>query len=85
MDAPMNREQLALVVSSCLHGLNVRYDENNKYHSFISPALKKYFDLFRVCPEVAIDMGIPRLPIQVRIMNSETHAIGVDDHKVDVT
>lgn len=30
-------------------------------------------------------MGIPRLPIQVRIINNETYTIGVDDHEMDVT
>ena len=85
MNAPMYREQPTLAVSSCLLGMNVRYDGNNKHHLFISSLHNKHFDLFPVCPEVAIGMGVPRPPIQLRIINNETHAISVDDHEVDVT
>ncbi|MGB5178402.1 MAG: DUF523 and DUF1722 domain-containing protein [Gammaproteobacteria bacterium] len=81
----MNREQPALVVSSCLLGMNVRYDGNSKHDSFISSVLIKYFDLFPVCPEVAIGMGVPCPPIQLRIIDNETRAICIDDHEVDVT
>ena len=84
MDAPTNREQSTLAVSSCLLGMNVRYDGNSKQHSFISSVLNKHFDLFPVCPEVAIGMGVPRPPIQLRIIGNEIHAIRIDDHDVDV-
>ena len=81
----MSHEQPTLAVSSCLLGMNVRYDGNSKQHSFISSVLNKHFDLFPVCPEVAIGMGVPRPPIQLRIIGNEIHAIRIDDHDVDVT
>ena len=30
-------------------------------------------------------MGVPRPPIQIRIINNETYAIGIDNHQMDVT
>jgi len=81
----MNREQPALTVSSCLLGMNVRYNGNNRYHSFISSVLNEHFDLIPICPEVAIAMGVPRPPIQLRIIDNETRAIGFEDHEVYVT
>ena len=59
----MYHEQTTLAVSSCFLGMNVRYDGNNKHHLFISSLLTKHFDLFTVCPEVAIGMGVSRPPI----------------------
>jgi len=81
----MDCKQPALGVSSCLLVNNVRYDGNNKRHSFISTVLEKHFDLCPVCPEVAIGMGVPRERIQVRILDGESHAVGVDNHARDVT
>ena len=85
MNVFMHRKQPTLGVSSCLLGMNVRYDGNNKHHSFISSVLNKYFDLFPVCPEVAIGMGIPRAPIQLRILDGVLHAVHVGNHAKDVT
>ena len=65
--------------------MNVRYDGNSKHHLFISSVLNKHFDLFPVCPEVAIGMGVPRPPIQLRVINNVIRAIGVNDHETDVT
>ncbi|HBE92557.1 MAG TPA: hypothetical protein DDW55_08515 [Gammaproteobacteria bacterium] len=85
MNLFMNRKQPALGVSSCLLGMNVRYDGKNEHHCFISSVLNKHFELLPVCPEVAIGMGVPRAPIQLRILDSELHAIGVNNHAQDVT
>ena len=81
----MNRSQPILGISSCLLGMNVRFDGDNKHHSFISSVLDKHFDLFHDCPEVAIGMGVPRAPIQLRILDGDLHAVGVNDHRHDVT
>ena len=81
----MHRQQPVLGISSCLLGMNVRYDGNNEHHCFISSVLNKHFDLFPVCPEVAIGMGVPRAPIQLRILDDGLHAVGVNNHAQDVT
>ena len=85
MSASKHRQQPALGVSSCLLGMNVRHDGNNAQHSYISLVLKKYFDLFPVCPEAAIGMGVPRAPIQLRILDGELHAVDVNNRAQDVT
>ena len=85
MPSSMNRKQPALGVSSCLLGMNVRYDGNNKHHSFIASVLNKHFDLLPICPEVAIGMGVPRTPIQLRIIDGELHAVGAGNHVQNVT
>ena len=85
MDLFMNRKKPALGVISCLLGMNVRYDGSNKQHTFISSVLNKHFDLFPVCPEVAIGMGVLRASIQLRILDGELHAVGVNNQTQDVT
>ena len=81
----MHHKQPVLGVSSCLLGMNVRYDGSGKQHSFISSILDKYFELLPICPEVAIGMGVPRAPIQLRILDDQLHAIEVGNHAQDVT
>ena len=81
----MQHKQPVLGVSSCLLGMNVRYDGSDKQHSFISSILDKYFELLPICPEVAIGMGVPRAPIQLRILDDQLHAIEVGHHAKDVT
>jgi uncharacterized protein YbbK (DUF523 family)/uncharacterized protein YbgA (DUF1722 family) len=85
MQSFMNLKQPALGVSSCLLGMNVRHDGNNKHHSFIASVLNKHFDLFPICPEVTIGMGVPRTPIQLHILDGELHAVGVGNQVQDVT
>ena len=85
MNAFIHHKQPVLGVSSCLLGMNVRYDGSGKQHSFISSRLDKYFELLPICPEVAIGMGVPRAPIQLRILDDQLHAIEVGNHAQDVT
>jgi uncharacterized protein YbbK (DUF523 family)/uncharacterized protein YbgA (DUF1722 family) len=85
MNAFMHHKQPVLGVSSCLLGMNVRYDGSGKQHSFISSVLDKYFELLPICPEVAIGMGVPRAPIQLRILDGELHALEVANRARDVT
>ena len=85
MNSFVNPKQPVLGISSCLLGMNVRYDGNNKQHSFTTAVLNKHFDLFPVCPEMAIGMGVPRAPIQLRILDGELRAVDVGNHAQDVT
>ena len=53
-----------ILVSSCLLGLNTRYDGGNNAHKL----LLKYKDLQKfipICPEVEGGLSIPRLPAEI--------------------
>jgi len=47
-------------VSTCLLGMNVRYDGGHKRDRFITDMLSQYFEFVHICPEVEIGMGVPR-------------------------
>ncbi len=53
-------------VSGCLLGHKVRYDGSDKLQPCIEEVLGQYFRLAAFCPEVAIGLGVPRPPIQLR-------------------
>ena len=72
-------------ISSCLLGHNVRYDGGNKLNTYINEQLSRFFEFVPYCPEVAIDMGIPRPPIQLVEVNDGIHAQGIDDPSMDMT
>jgi uncharacterized protein YbgA (DUF1722 family)/uncharacterized protein YbbK (DUF523 family) len=60
----MNRP-VAIGVSACLLGNNVRYDGGNRHERFITDILGEYFRLVPVCPEVESGMPIPREPMRL--------------------
>lgn len=72
-------------VSSCLLGQNVRYDGGNKRHAYITEQLSQLFEFVPCCPEVAIEMGVPRPPIQLVELNDGIHALGIEDPTMDMT
>ncbi|MEM0368849.1 MAG: DUF523 domain-containing protein, partial [Desulfurococcaceae archaeon] len=51
-----------ILISECLGVKPVRYDGNIIYDNFIE-MLKKYVDIYPVCPEVGIGLGVPRNPL----------------------
>jgi len=77
--------EIAIGVSSCLLGENVRYDGSNRLDNYITATLATEFKLISFCPEVAIGMGIPRPPIQLVSQQGSLHALGKDDMTIDVT
>ena len=44
-------------ISSCLLGLEVRFDKGHKRDSYINGTLSDYFDFVPVCPEMATARG----------------------------
>lgn len=56
---------LAIAVSECLTGANVRHDGGNRRAAWPLDALGRLFRLRPVCPEVGIGMGVPRPPIRL--------------------
>ena len=78
-------EFLRIGVSACLVGEKVRYDGGDKRHDYVSRHLSRMCELVSICPEVAIDMGVPRPPIHLLKVGKHFKAVGVDDTTLDVT
>lgn len=51
---------IKLGVSSCLLGVNVRYDGGHRLDLYITDTLGRYFTIVQVCPEVECGMPVPR-------------------------
>ena len=78
-------QRILLGVSSCLLGNRVRYDGTHECDPFIVETLGQLFDFVPICPEVAIGMGVPRLPIMLQGEPTQLRAVGVDNPELDVT
>lgn len=78
-------KKIAVGISSCLLGDEVRYDGGHKRNSYIEQTLGQYFEFRRFCPEVASGMTIPRPPVQLRETEQGIRCVGVKDHSLDVT
>jgi uncharacterized protein YbgA (DUF1722 family)/uncharacterized protein YbbK (DUF523 family) len=85
---------LAIGISDCLLGNEVRYDGSGAKSSFPHRLLEGLFTYRGFCPEVGIGMGTPRAPI--RLVSSdpvrpddddavEVRAVGVTDATADFT
>ncbi|MCK5293724.1 MAG: DUF523 domain-containing protein [Arcobacteraceae bacterium] len=53
-----------LLVSSCLLGMNVKYDGGNNLIDNLDK-LNEIFEIFPVCPEVDGGMIVPRIPSEI--------------------
>jgi uncharacterized protein YbgA (DUF1722 family)/uncharacterized protein YbbK (DUF523 family) len=80
-----DRTPIRIGVSACLIGERVRYDGADKRDAFITETLGAVFDWVPICPEVAIGMGVPRLPIRLVGDIGAPQALGVDEPGLDVT
>ena len=76
--------QIRIAVSACLLGERVRYDGEEKTHPLIIK-LAHEFVLQPFCPEVAIDLGVPRAPLQLVTTSSGIRARGVTDPEHDIS
>ena len=47
--------------------------------------LEQRYQLVPVCPEMAIGLGVPRLPIQLRAYKDGYHAVVIENPKLDYT
>jgi len=52
--------KIKLGISSCLLGVNVRYDGGHKLDCSLKDTLGAYVDYVHVCPEVECGLGVPR-------------------------
>lgn len=78
-------KKIAVGISSCLLGQNVRFDGGHKYHAWINKRLAEHFEFRPFCPEVAIGLGIPREPVRLVNTDRGTRVLGVKDPSLDVT
>ncbi|MCK4711020.1 MAG: DUF523 domain-containing protein [Gammaproteobacteria bacterium] len=82
-----NTQIIKLAVSQCLLGDNVRYDGSSNLCTEISnlsiPNIQ--FNIIPFCPEVAIGMGTPRLPIQLDSVADMNRARRVNNPVEDFT
>lgn len=67
-----------IVVSECLYGTKCRYDGQG-YNDKVIQSLKDYVDIQTVCPELAIGLSIPRVPIRIE-MNKENEEYRLIDY-----
>jgi uncharacterized protein YbgA (DUF1722 family)/uncharacterized protein YbbK (DUF523 family) len=80
-----SQARIPVGISSCLLGQPVRFDSGHKRDAYVVDVLGKYFDYLPFCPEVGIEMGIPRPPIRLTGDPSQPRAVGVRVDDLDVT
>jgi uncharacterized protein YbgA (DUF1722 family)/uncharacterized protein YbbK (DUF523 family) len=83
-DAAATDRPIRIGISTCLLGEPVRYDGGHKHDRFITGTLAAYFDWVPVCPEVDIDLGIPRPTIRLERHNEDIRLV-MPDRDVDLT
>ncbi len=81
----MDNHKIKIAVSSCLLGEAVRYDGTDNYIEYITQLLAAEYNLISLCPEMAVGMGVPRLPIQLVDCESSIQALGVDNPENNMT
>ncbi len=59
-DAPSPPERIKVGISTCLLGVNVRFDGGHKRDAYVMGTLDEFFEWVPVCPEVEVGMGTPR-------------------------
>ncbi|WP_213875276.1 DUF523 and DUF1722 domain-containing protein [Pseudomonas sp. dw_358] len=74
-----------LAISACLMGDEVRYNAGHKQSLLCRDALAEHFDFARICPEVAIGLGIPREPIRLVGEPASPRVVGTVNTQLDVT
>ena len=86
MIASRPKPRLTLGISECLTGARVRYDGDHKRDGLPhARELEALFEWRAFCPEVAIGMGVPRLPIRLVGDLAAPRAVCVDDASRDFT
>lgn len=71
----MNKRQFSkptIVVSECLGYAAVRFNGQPLNDHFLE-LLAPYVHIIPVCPEVAIGLGVPRLPVRLVNIDGEDH------------
>ncbi len=78
-------QKIRVGISSCLLGEEVRFDGGHKNNPYIVGTLGQYFEFIPFCPEVDIELGIPREPIHLVAESNGTRCVGTKSKDLDVT
>jgi uncharacterized protein YbgA (DUF1722 family)/uncharacterized protein YbbK (DUF523 family) len=78
-------KKIAVGISSCLLGEEVRHNGGHKHDAYCTAVLGRYFDFKSFCPEVAIGLGVPRQTIRLMGELGAARAVGTQDPSLDVT
>jgi uncharacterized protein YbbK (DUF523 family) len=76
--APSSGARVVVGVSACLLGCPVRWDGGEKLERALVERIADPIVLVPICPEVDLEMGVPREPIQLIRVGSDTRLRGVD-------
>ena len=71
----INKERPLIVVSACLLGKPVRYNNNHCEEEWIVNELSKFVDFYPLCPEVEMKLGVPREEIHLYYENGDKNNI----------
>ena len=77
-------ERIPIGISTCLLGINVRYNGGHKRDRFILQTLGDYFDYVPVCPEVECGMSTPRESMRL-VGNEDEYRLMTHTTKLDKT
>ena len=55
---------MKIIVSACLLGENCKYNGGNNKNARVKAFLEGH-EVFKVCPELAAGLGVPRTPIEI--------------------
>lgn len=69
--------QLRVGISSCLLGLEVRYDGGHKRDPFLTDMLGRFVEWVPVCPEMELGLGVPRESIRLEGTPDAPRLVGV--------
>jgi len=74
-----------IAVSRCLLGDKVRYDGTAKCCEKISELNTEQYEIIPYCPELAIGLPVPRLPMRLDKVNGDIFARQIKDNRIDYT
>lgn len=77
--------KIAIGISSCLLGNEVRHDGGHKRNLYVTNALAEYFSFRPFCPEMAIGLGVPRPTIRLARLDGAVRLTGSSDNGLDLT
>jgi len=81
----VSNNKIKIAVSSCLLGEAVRYDGTDKHIKIITRELAAKYNLISICPEMAVGMGVPRLPIHLVDEGDHIQVRGIDNPDNNMT
>ena len=82
-DKSLGRPQIA--VSACLARQPVRFDGCFIANPFVNNECSEFFDIYTVCPEVEMGLGIPRDIIQLRDFDGDIRLVYSKNPENDIT